>query len=125
MGIVRSFHLCLHSQRLLSDSVSMSRPFPTTIKIKFVCNGITRIERDFDGILKVLPDIPYGLANRSDPLKKYTVVTNFGPKRAILESPLILDIVDRHNISINENIPSHELETKPLYSGFLFAKIIK
>ena len=98
-------------------------PLPNTYKVIFVCYGITRIELEFDQYLNVLPDSPVRLANRSQPLKKYSVVTNVGQRRGILESPLILDIVDRNNISINENIPNHELESNPLYSGVVFATI--
>ena len=102
-------------------------PLPGIYKIKFVCYGVQQIEKEvtLNEYLNVVPDFPVKLMVRSEALKNIVVVTNVGEKRSILESPLVLDLVDRNDISISDNISVRELENNPLYFGTLIAKIIK
>jgi hypothetical protein len=98
-------------------------PFPNKYKVKIVYNQSQPIEEFYKNIINVIPGPPSKMLLSSGSLSVPIIVSNTENKRSLINSPLSLDIADSNGVPIYKNISSQELETNPIYSGCLRARI--
>jgi hypothetical protein len=98
-------------------------PFPNKYKVKIVYNQSQPIEEFYKNVINVIPGPPSKMLLSSGSLSVPIIVSNTENKRSLINSPISLDIIDSNGVPIYKNISSQELETNPIYSGCLKARI--